>query len=57
MHDFLDKELGRATPVFALTAYTSPGDEETALAAGFKRYISKPFDSGKIVGDSQDLLR
>jgi signal transduction histidine kinase/CheY-like chemotaxis protein len=44
-----DKKLGRTTPVIALTAYTSPADKETALAAGFQKYISKPFDPGEII--------
>jgi CheY-like chemotaxis protein len=44
-----DKELNRTTPVIALTAYTSPADEETALAAGFQKYMSKPFDPGEII--------
>src|SRR5438093_5975979 len=44
-----DKELGRTTPVIALTAYTSPADEETALAAGFQKYMSKPFDPEEII--------
>src|SRR5947207_1405031 len=44
-----DKELRRNTPVIALTAYTSPADKETALAAGFEKYISKPFDPGEII--------
>ncbi|PYR97243.1 MAG: histidine kinase [Acidobacteria bacterium] len=44
-----DKEVGRTTPVIALTAYTSPADEKTALAAGFQKYMSKPFDPGEII--------
>jgi CheY-like chemotaxis protein len=44
-----DKELGRTTPVIALTAYTSPADEKTALAAGFQKYMSKPFEPGEII--------
>ena len=35
-----DKKLGRVTPAIALTAYTSPADEETALAAGFQKYMT-----------------
>src|SRR5436189_3723727 len=33
-----DKNEGRNTPAIALTAYTSPADRETALAAGFQMY-------------------
>ena len=44
-----DKELGRSTPAIALTAYTSPADEATALAAGFQKYLSKPFEPAKII--------
>ncbi len=44
-----DKELGRSTPAIALTAYTSPADEATALAAGFQKYMSKPFEPAKII--------
>jgi CheY-like chemotaxis protein len=44
-----DKELGRTTPVIALTAYTSPADEKTAMAAGFQKYLSKPFDPEEII--------
>src|SRR5579883_1937932 len=39
----LDRQSGRSTPAIALTAYTSPADQQTALAAGFQRYMSKPF--------------
>ena len=49
-----DKELGRTTPVIALTAYTSPADEKTALTAGFQKYMSKPFDPGEII---EEILR
>jgi CheY-like chemotaxis protein len=45
----LDKELGRTTPAIALTAYTSPADRETALASGFQKYMSKPFEPRKII--------
>ena len=31
------------THVVAMTAYALPGDEERFLAAGFDRYIAKPF--------------
>jgi CheY-like chemotaxis protein len=51
-----DKTLGRTTPVIALTAYTSPADEKTALAAGFTRYMSKPFDPAKIIEAVRDVM-
>ena len=44
-----DSKLGRKTPVIALTAYTSPADEETALAAGFRKYLAKPFEPAEII--------
>ena len=44
-----DKRSGRLTPAIALTAYTSPADEEAALAAGFQRYMSKPFEPGELI--------
>ena len=51
-----DKELGRTTPVIALTAYTSPADEKTALAAGFQKYMSKPFEPGEIIEEIRASL-
>jgi CheY-like chemotaxis protein len=51
-----DKELGRTTPVIALTAYTSPADEKTALAAGFRKYMSKPFEPEEIIEEIRAQL-
>jgi CheY-like chemotaxis protein len=44
-----DKPSGRSAPVIALTGYTSSADRLTAFAAGFQRYISKPFDPADII--------
>ena len=44
-----DTQFGRTTPVIALTSFTSPADKETALAAGFQTYMSKPFDPVEII--------
>jgi CheY-like chemotaxis protein len=52
-----DKELGRSTPAIALTAYTSPKDEQTALAAGFQKYMSKPFEPGEIIDTISSLVK
>jgi signal transduction histidine kinase/CheY-like chemotaxis protein len=46
-----DKEFGRTTPVIALTSFTSAADKDTALAAGFRTYMSKPFDPGEIIDE------
>jgi CheY-like chemotaxis protein len=51
-----DKELGRATPVIALTAYTSAADEQTAMAAGFQKYMAKPFDPGELIESIRGVL-
>jgi signal transduction histidine kinase/CheY-like chemotaxis protein len=50
-----DRELGRTTPVIALTAYTSPADKETAIAAGFEKYMSKPFDPAEIIEEIRGI--
>jgi CheY-like chemotaxis protein len=44
-----DEQLGRSTPVIALTAYTSPADEKAAMAAGFRKYMAKPFEPAEII--------
>ena len=51
-----DKELGRSTPCIALTAYTSPADENAALAAGFQKYMAKPFHPAKVIEEIRNLV-
>jgi len=51
-----DKKLGRVTPAIALTAYTSSADEETALAAGFQKYMSKPFEPAELIEAIRSLV-
>jgi CheY-like chemotaxis protein len=51
-----DKKTGRTTPAIALTAYTSPADEETALAAGFQKYMSKPFEPAELIEVIRSLV-
>jgi CheY-like chemotaxis protein len=51
-----DKKEGTNTPAIALTAYTSPADKETALSAGFQKYISKPFHPAELIDAIHSLV-
>jgi CheY-like chemotaxis protein len=51
-----DEKMGRTTPAIALTAYTSPADEKTALASGFQRYIGKPFGPADLIESIRSLV-
>jgi CheY-like chemotaxis protein len=44
-----NKQYRGYTPAVAITGFSSPGDKERALAAGFNAYIVKPFDPVEIV--------
>lgn len=46
------------TPVklVAVTAYSMPGDRETALAAGFDEYMTKPIDPTSVMDAIESLL-
>lgn len=46
----------RALPWFFLTGYGSVNDAVTAVRAGAKEYLTKPFDIEKLVGLVQDAL-
>jgi CheY-like chemotaxis protein len=45
----LPEELGGAVPAVAVTAYARQKDRSAALAAGFERHLSKPFDPEELV--------
>jgi CheY-like chemotaxis protein len=51
-----DEKTGRNTPAIALTAYTSPADEKTALASGFQKYIGKPFGPADLIESIRSLV-
>ncbi len=45
------------TPIAAVTAYALPGDRERFLAAGFDRYLSKPFTTDGLLEMTARLIR
>jgi len=52
-----NKEYRGFTPAVALTGFSSPGDKERAIAAGFNAYIIKPFDPDEMIETIEKVLR
>ena len=46
----------RVVPLVAVTAYSMPGDRDTAIAAGFTEYLTKPIEPESILGKVDQLL-
>jgi CheY-like chemotaxis protein len=56
MRELRGDPLFRNTIVLAVTALSMPGDRDTALAAGFHGYISKPIDPEHFVRQIEAYL-
>jgi CheY-like chemotaxis protein len=44
-------------PAIAITAYAKQEDRERALAAGYRRYLSKPVELGEFISAVAELAR
>src|SRR4029077_19884274 len=47
----------RHIPIVALTAYTTSGDRDKALAAGCDDFDTKPIDLPRLLGEIEPLLK
>jgi PAS domain S-box-containing protein len=47
----------QAVPAIAVTAYATAADRELALAAGFQRHLTKPFDPDELVDVIHQIAR
>ena len=50
------RKQGADIPVIALTAYALNGDQERFMNAGFNGYISKPYDTGRLVAEIERVM-
>jgi CheY-like chemotaxis protein len=53
----MDAAMGRHTPAIAVTGFATPQDRETAAAAGFEAYITKPFDPHLLIDTVAQLVQ
>ncbi len=47
----------REIPVIAVSAYATEADKKNAMAAGFKDYVTKPFDIGELLETIVEIVR
>ena len=57
LHLLREQPDRQEVPAIALTAYAMPGDREDFLAAGFDRYVSKPFTRDDLTSAIQQTLQ
>ncbi len=43
-------------PIFAVTNYNQPGDEDRFLGEGFTRYFAKPIDGQSLIRTIEELI-
>lgn len=48
-------EISKTTPVFAVTAYAMPGDEDHFIKIGFDQYFSKPINFPQLLTEIDKL--
>ena len=48
-------QIVNSTPVFAVTAYAMPKDEQYFMSIGFDKYFSKPIDFNELVSEIKRL--
>lgn len=57
MRQIRTRSESKHIPAIALTAYAGEPDQQQAVAAGFKRHFSKPFDPADIMKAISELLQ
>ena len=52
----MDAERNGYTKAIAVTAFSTPRDEDLAAASGFDAYVTKPFDPGALVQTMLEVI-
>ena len=57
IRELRSKQQWQRLPAVAVTAHARPEDRQTALAAGFDRYLSKPLDPHTLLALVEGIVR